>query len=422
MYPNYYKLRDPEASIENKEHTFTKIKKMREVVFDFSRRNTYVEANINLFAIREKDLHFNYRQQHSLIRKDIQHQSNWKMYSCSGWPNTNYHQNVLALGGYGKRQPYSYMSNKLCYETSYVDNSRKYQLIYAEPELFCDITRNCPTTAARNTFPNLHEGVLNNMLIYNIPATALNKYQDKAITVRSNDARALVEAFSAVPHEKLLCLQILSKDCDPDALLHLSDSVPIDLVTEDPTAEFSRLYRFAELSGKHPVRVTVRAAPGMTKAVKIAQALNFSVKLEVNQPEAPLVDELLALAEYYLHGSTVGRPIEPFHSLFLSFFGGNPTSLWSLQDEDPAVDRYVTDDGKVAFSKRLVSLGISEDQFEGFLEQSMSTVRDTDECAACDFFDRCEGYFKLPDKKLSVRAHQTTLRIAPWSRQRTAVR
>jgi hypothetical protein len=136
----------------------------------------------------------------------------------------------------------------------------------------------------------------------------------------------------------------------------------------------------------------------MTKAVKVAQALNFSVKLEVGQPEATLFDELLALAEYYLRGSTVSRPIEPFHSLFLSFFSGNATNLWGLQGEDPAVDRYMTDDGKVAFSKRLVSLGIPENQFEGFLEEFMSACRDDAECSACDFFDRCEGYFKVPDK------------------------
>ncbi len=124
------------------------------------------------------------------------------------------------------------------------------------------------------------------MLIYNIPAAALNKYQDKTVTVRSDDARTLAEAFSAVPRENLWSLQVLSLDCDADALLHLSDSAPIDLVVDDPTADFARLYRFAELTQKHPVRVTVRAAPGMTKAVKIAQALNFSVKLEINQPEA----------------------------------------------------------------------------------------------------------------------------------------
>ena len=236
------------------------------------------------------------------------------------------------------------------------------------------------------------------MLIYNIPAAALNKYRDKTVTVRSDDARKLAEAFSSRPRENLSSLQVLSLDCDVDALLHLSDSAAIDLVVDDPAANFGRLYRFAELTQKHPVRVTVRAVPGMTKAVKIAQALNFSVKLEINQPEAPVVDELVALAEYYLRGSTVTSPIEPFHSLFLSFLSGKPTSLWSLQEEDPAVDRYVTDDGQVTFSKRLVRLGIPEDQFVGFLEQHMSSCLEAGECARCEFFSRCRGYFKLPDK------------------------
>jgi hypothetical protein len=236
------------------------------------------------------------------------------------------------------------------------------------------------------------------MLIYQIAATALDRYQDKAVSIRSHDAQALVQAFSAVPTEKLLYLQVLSMDCDADALLHLSESVPIDLVMEDPVSEFSRLYRFAELPGKHPVRVTVRAVPGMTKAVKVAQALDFSVKLEVGQPAAPVVEELLALADYYLRGPNVIMPVEPFHSLFLSFFSESPTNLWLVQDEDPATDRYVSDEGDVAFSKRLAAPGIPEDQFDSFLQQSISAFRENGECAGCDFFDHCEGYFQLPGK------------------------
>ena len=101
VYPNYYKLKDPEGSVENRDHTFTKIRKLREVVADFTRMNGYVEANTYMFETGEKDLYSHYNQQHSLIRADVEHRSDWKLYSCSGWPNRNYHQNVLALGGYG---------------------------------------------------------------------------------------------------------------------------------------------------------------------------------------------------------------------------------------------------------------------------------------------------------------------------------
>jgi len=236
------------------------------------------------------------------------------------------------------------------------------------------------------------------MLIYTIPSSSMNMYLNKTVTVRSDNAPALVEAFSTVPRDNLWSLQVISMDCDADALLHLSDQAPIDLVIDNPTKEFSRLYRFAELTRKHPVRVTVRAVPGMTKAVKVAQALNFSVKLELGQPEPSVARELVALAEYYLRGSSVSSPVEPFHSLFLSFLSGKPTSLWSLQEEDPAVDRYITDDGKVTFSKRLGALGIPENQFVSFLEQHMSRCLEAEECDSCEFFSRCRGFFKLPDK------------------------
>jgi hypothetical protein len=398
VYPNYYKLKDPEGSAENRDHTFTKIRKLREVVADFTIRNGYVEANTYMFETGDKDLYFHYNQQHSLIRADVEHRPDWKLYSCSGWPNTNYHQNVLAFGGYGSRRPYSYVSDKLCYETAAEDYGREYFLIFAEPELLCEISGKSRTTVVRCKFPNLPEGVPNKMHIYHIPATALDRYQDKAVTVRSRDADALVEAFSAVPQEKLLYLQVLSMDCDSDALLHLAESVPIDLVLENPAEEFSQLYRFAELPGKHPVRVTVRAAAGMTKAVKVAEALNFSVKLDVGQPDAAIAEELVALAEYYLRGANVTRPVEPLHSLFLSFFSGNATNLWQLLDEDPATDRYVSDDGRVAFSRRLAASGIPEDQLKTIVDQNIWAFRENDECSECEFFACCEGYFKLPDK------------------------
>lgn len=236
------------------------------------------------------------------------------------------------------------------------------------------------------------------MLIYNVSAADLNKYQDKTVTIRSADARAMVEAFSAIPRDNLWSLQVLSMGCDANSLLHLSDSVPVDLVVESPATEYSLLYQFAELPRKHSVRVTVKAAPGMTKVVKIAQALNFGVRLDVRQPDSALVDELLALAEFYLRGPTVGCPIEPFHSLFLSFYSEMPVNLWKLQEEDPEVDRYVCDDGRVAFSRRLAGLAIPETQFASFLEQHTSVCLAVDECSGCDLFSRCKSFFKLPDK------------------------
>ncbi len=236
------------------------------------------------------------------------------------------------------------------------------------------------------------------MLIYNIPARLRRNYSDKTVVVRSGDAQAIVEAFSQASPENLWSIQILSMDCDTEALLHLPQSLLIDLVVCRPATQFPKLYRFAELTRKHQLRMSIKAVPGMTKAVKIAQALNFSVKLELNQPEAPVIEELLALSEYYLRGSTVSNPIEPFHSLFLSFYSNRPTSMWSLQEEDPAVDRYITEDEGVALSERLVSLGIPEEQLAISIERRTAAYRESDECATCEFWSRCEGYFKFPEK------------------------
>ena len=172
VYPNYYKLKDPEGSAENRDHTFTKIRKLREVVADFTRRNEYVEANTYMFETGEKDLYSHYNQQHSLIRADVEHRSDWKLYSCSGWPNRNYHRKRFGFGRVRVRgRPYSYISDKLCYETAAADYGREYLLIFAEPELLCEISGNHGAPNRAERIPKFtRKEYQNKMHIYHIPA------------------------------------------------------------------------------------------------------------------------------------------------------------------------------------------------------------------------------------------------------------
>jgi hypothetical protein len=89
---------------------------------------------------------------------------------------------------------------------------------------------------------------------------------------------------------------------------------PVELIMLSPDTEFPVLYRHAKLLDKHPVRVSIPALPGLFKAVKVASALRFHVKLEVGQPGPAAIEALQAVLEFCLHHPSVSQPVEFFHT------------------------------------------------------------------------------------------------------------
>jgi hypothetical protein len=132
--------------------------------------------------------------------------------------------------------------------------------------------------------------------------------------------------------------------------------------------------------------------------VKLALSLDFAVKLELSQPEPAAMEELLQVAGLYLHQSTVSQPVEYIHSMFLSFYHGDPVTLWTVQEEDPALVRYVTDQGAETLSPRFAGVDLKygvASFIQAFTEELLS---DKQECSDCGFFEHCRGYFKWPKK------------------------
>jgi hypothetical protein len=162
--------------------------------------------------------------------------------------------------------------------------------------------------------------------------------------------------------------------------------------------DFARLYSHAKLLDNHPVRVSVPVAAGFDKAVKLALSLEFAVKLELDQPEAYLVEALVGVLDAYLHQSTVSQPIEPFHSLLLAFFRDESTSLWAIQEEDPAILRHVDELGDERLPGKLIDAAPEIDP-TGFVEHWVETlIAAGAECADCPFLAHCRGYFKWPQR------------------------
>ena len=234
--------------------------------------------------------------------------------------------------------------------------------------------------------------------IYNIPAALVGAYRGRRVIVRSHDPAELAPILAEKNKENLCCLQLLSLTGDIGALLLGKASVPLDLVMSSPYSDYPQLYDLAPLLSRYPVRVTIPVVPGFSKAVRLSSSLNFPVKLEVTQPDSNLVQEMAEVLAYYLHHSTVSQPIEFFHSLLMAFIEEEPLNLWTIQEEDPALFRYVTDQGGETVSPRLAPLDEGQNP-SAFLETLITKLLgEKGECTTCEYLKTCRGYFKWPRK------------------------
>ena len=182
---------------------------------------------------------------------------------------------------------------------------------------------------------------------------------------------------------------------------HDKSHLPFDIVLSDPASEFSDLYRLVDASAERDIRVTVPASPGLAKAVRLAAALRFPVRILPGQPTAAALDELREVLEFYLHEQTVEAPVEFLHSLLASMEGADTGSLWMILEEDPDVFHHFDANGRAwvprtddSFGSKAGSPGFVENWLKGLIAQG-------GECAACPWQQPCRGYFKWPDPAYS---------------------
>jgi hypothetical protein len=235
-----------------------------------------------------------------------------------------------------------------------------------------------------------------NSLIYNIPLHLVPHYRDRRVVVRALELNNIAEVLPDSDRENLQFIQLPSAGIEPanlDGFADWGEDVPLDILINDPVQEFPLLYHFSKLLDKHPIRVSIAVKPGFIKAVKLAAALNFAVKLVVGQPDDVLIEEMSQVLDMYLHRSGISQPIEYFHSLFLSSYRQEPTSLWMIQEDDPDHFRFISDEGEETVSPR----------FAGSDPASRTPSNGSSDCSACEFETRCGGYFKWPDADYNCR-------------------
>jgi hypothetical protein len=256
---------------------------------------------------------------------------------------------------------------------------------------------------------------LTDTITYTIPVSLADAYRGHRTIVRTHDPSEITTTFYDGIPERLRHIRLLSLDGDIEDLKDWAPGIPIDLAIRDPRRELPLLYRCAPLLSTHPLRVSVPLVPGFGAVVKLAASLNFAVKIEGGQPDQELTGEMLHIARYYLHRTTVTEPIEFFHSLFLAFYHRDPLTLWAIQEEDPSLVCYVTDQGEEMMSGRFAE-GETNQGFSLFTRELQEEIASGQgECAGCEFLMNCLGYFKWPRREYpcdGVTALMRTLRDA----------
>ncbi len=240
--------------------------------------------------------------------------------------------------------------------------------------------------------------VLSESIVRNVPASIASAYPGGDLIVRSRDPVELAECLAANDPRRIAYVQLLTVDSWPWPLVESCRGIPVDLVVRHPENDLPLLYRWTPLLDDRPVRISVPVVAGFGNVVTLAAALNFAVKLEVRQPDPPLVEEMHRVLQAYLHQTTVAQPIEYFHSLLLALYRREPASLWAIQEEDPALCRHITDDGREVLPGRFgvdAALGDAASFLPGFREELLGGGS---ECSCCEHMEYCIGYFRLPER------------------------
>ncbi|MFO1433320.1 MAG: hypothetical protein U1F76_25025 [Candidatus Competibacteraceae bacterium] len=235
-------------------------------------------------------------------------------------------------------------------------------------------------------------------LIYNAPTALLSAWRGRPAIARLHHPAALPTLLAAADLENLVSIQLPLSPATIDELAQWREPVPLDLVLSEPDRHYPLLYRCSLLLDHCPVRISIPATSDFSKAVKLAISLQFAVKLEIIPSEPVLVEELTQVLTLYLHRSTVAQPIEPFHSSLLAFFHRQPVTLWTIQEEDPAVFRYITEQGEERLPGRLAGIPAQADSGTFVERWRRQLLTENSECNGCPFLDYCSGYFKWPER------------------------
>jgi hypothetical protein len=250
---------------------------------------------------------------------------------------------------------------------------------------------------ASTTLQNMSQ---EHLCTYNVPLSLIDSYPNRRLIVRAYDPLAVITTLLPKHLNNLVALQLLDITADLEPLEVWNPGLPVEMVLKEPESETMKLYRLCKLQRSHPVRVVIPVVPAFSKAARVASFLNLPVKLEGSQPDDELIEELSETLDFFLHNKAVSQPVDYFSGLLMAILHKLPVTLWEIQEEDPGMVRHVTESGVEAVARRPFG-GTHEDLDTFRFELAKRTLSSESECASCEFFLNCGGYFKWPNREFS---------------------
>ncbi len=263
-------------------------------------------------------------------------------------------------------------------------------------------------------------------MIYNIPINQLPYYNDKTVIIRcqaTQDLEKLLQYLGNLPlSTDQSSFEIIHIEWDLVALDDMLYSLfehpllrdcPIDVQMRYPHTTFAYLYHYAKLLESHPIRISIAVesstlsnfATEFYRAVKIASALQFAIRLDINQPNPEYLEQLSKILDFYLHQATVSQPIEYFHTLLVAYYHQRIVSLWDIQEQHPGQWCYVTEQGQECFGRRSLNdddCNVVPSNHASYPPTWLSTDAPVhNECQQCEFWNSCRGFHKWPDSDWS---------------------
>jgi hypothetical protein len=244
------------------------------------------------------------------------------------------------------------------------------------------------------------------MATYNIPASMISNYRDEMVILRSEDPSELVRTVERVDRSRIEYIQLIGAHPEPAPISHLDPTVPLEIALKDAEREAEHLHLYSNTSFGNPIRVLINTSRSFMSAFNAAISLRIETGLIVHQPDEGLVQELESALDLYLYNAEVEVPVEFFHSLLVAFCRNRlDDSLWLIQHEDPARDRYVLDNGSIVISPRL-PIEIAGTPGDFLDDYRFDVMAQQGECSICRYFTQCVGYFKFPDNAYSCKGMQ----------------
>lgn len=115
-----------------KEKNYKLISRLRRKMLKYNRKNNegYKISNVDSLVLNKDEVLKHAKENYFFINMAPEEFHEIKQYSSSGFPHQPSNQNVLALGGYGPRKPYSYHGRKFVYENVNDGEEINYKEIY----------------------------------------------------------------------------------------------------------------------------------------------------------------------------------------------------------------------------------------------------------------------------------------------------